>query len=266
MEKDRELPEIEFNGHRWLVDVEEYRIVNKKYDYHSIYAYDMNYSDEGYSFTIWTKNNSIADRSHPEDEKMIVRLPHFTEMDTEGVAKKYGLPIEEVKGKADYEIMVDKRAQIDRVQGRLTTMDLAGHTFYVDFPMRMLRPKDNFASPGVPFAQLDHFFNEDTYQYEVAYNKRYQRYEEIDFEQIIDYPKDVVVVAFPPLWELDPIGYARNSKFEASVFLEDSPQQAHFVAKIIPPEKSWMKNLINENRKNQGLPKLPPKKGKGLKK
>ncbi|MGJ1359996.1 hypothetical protein ACR79K_25155 [Sphingobacterium siyangense] len=34
-------------------------------------------------------------------------------------------------------------------KGMLPTIDIAGHTFYVDIRMDMLRPKDDFLSKGI---------------------------------------------------------------------------------------------------------------------
>ena len=39
-------------------------------------------------------------------------------------------------------------------KGMLPTIDIAGHTFYVDIRMDMLRPKDDFLSKGIVFSDI----------------------------------------------------------------------------------------------------------------
>ncbi len=39
-------------------------------------------------------------------------------------------------------------------KGMLPTLDIAGHTFYVDLRMNKLRPKDDFISKGIDFTEI----------------------------------------------------------------------------------------------------------------
>lgn len=264
MEKERELPEIEINGRPWLVDANGYRIVDKQFPNVYIDAFEMSYTNEGYRFDLLKRIDRIARWPERGEDILLVQLDHFTKMDPEGVALKYGLPVDQVRGKTDYEIMEDKQALIDRLRGRLTTVDIAGHTFYVDFPMQMLRPKDNFLSDGIPFAELDDYYNEDTGHCDVSYNKRLQQWEFVDCTDIVRQPKDIIIVSFPTPEKLDPVGYARYHGFHLGYALEENPQKAHFKAKILKGEDSWLDYIIDDNRKRLGLPKRPQRRNKGL--
>jgi len=263
MKRGRKLPEINILGRPWLVNVDDYEIIDKEHPANSIAGYEMRYSDNGYRFAFSKRYQNLSNPLDGEtDEVVTVNLFHFTEMDPEGVAKKYGLKVNEVKGKTDYEVMEDKRALIDRMRGRQTTVDIAGHTFYVDFPMEMLRPEDNFFSNGIPFSELDHYYNEELDRLEVSYNKQTQELEEVDYENIVEQPDNLLIVAFPTPDKLDPVGYARAHGFDVGFVLEDGPQKAHFKAEILRGKDSWLTGLIEENRQRLGHDK-PVRKKKG---
>lgn len=264
MENEHVLPEITINGRPWLIDVDAYRIVDKERTYVSIQAYEMQYLETGYKFPLHKQDNRLAAHDDTAQEVIVVNLEHFTEMDPEGVAQKYGLSVDQVKGKTDYDIMEDQQALIDRLRGRLTTVDIAGHTFYVDFPMQMLRPKDNFLSNGIPFSELDEYHNEDTGQCDVSYNKRLQEWEFVDCTDLVRQPKDILIVSFPPPEELDPVGYARFNGYDLAYALDDHPQKAHFKAKILKGDDSWLDYIIDDNRKRLGHSKRPTRRNKAL--
>lgn len=50
-------------------------------------------------------------------------------------------------------------------KGMLPTIDIAGHTFYVDIRMDMLRPKDDFLSKGIVFSDIENYYDEDKRTY-----------------------------------------------------------------------------------------------------
>lgn len=264
MEKESTLPEIEINGRPWLVDADGYRIVDKQFPHVDIHGYEMSYSDDGYRFDLLKGINRLNRRPNHHDEILEVGVDHFAQMDPERVALKYGLTVDQIKGKTDYEVMVDQRALIDRLRGRLTTVDIAGHTFYVDFPMQMLRPKDNFLSNGIPFSELDDYYNEETHQCDVSYNKRLQQWEFVDCTDLVRQPRDIIIVSFPTPAELDPVGYSRYQGFDLEYALEEYPQKAHFEAKILKGEDSWLDYIIDDNRKRLGYSKRPQRRNKGL--
>lgn len=46
-------------------------------------------------------------------------------------------------------------------KGILPTLDIAGHTFYVDLQMDKLRPKDDFRSQGINFTEIKDYYDRD---------------------------------------------------------------------------------------------------------
>lgn len=57
-------------------------------------------------------------------------------------------------------------------KGLLPTIDIAGHTFYVDLRMDKLRPKDDFLSQGIVFSDIENYFDDTTDSYTIPYNPK----------------------------------------------------------------------------------------------
>ncbi len=53
--------------------------------------------------------------------------------------------------------MIQEKLLQERMQGKLPIIDIAGHPFYVDIRMGMLRPKDDFRTLGIPIKSFDDF-------------------------------------------------------------------------------------------------------------
>lgn len=112
MEKERELPEISIMGDTWLVDGTTCELINKENPQTRISAFEMEYSPEGYRLSYSKSQQTILSGDLKDldlKDILFVHLFHFKSMDPQGVAKKYGLKAEDLKGKTDYDIMADKR-------------------------------------------------------------------------------------------------------------------------------------------------------------
>lgn len=110
IEEERQLPEISILGHPWLVDGANCELIDKENPEKRISAFEMEYSPEGYRVS-YSKSLRTLVPGPPWDlnDILFVHLFHFKTMDPEGVAKKYGMPVSELKGKTDYDIMTDRR-------------------------------------------------------------------------------------------------------------------------------------------------------------
>lgn len=82
-------------------------------------------------------------------------------------------------------------------KGMLPTIDIAGHTFYVDIRMDMLRPKDDFLSKGIVFSDIENYYDEDKRTYTIPYNPKTHEFQEPDYRNIKELPKDLIAVSFP---------------------------------------------------------------------
>jgi hypothetical protein len=136
-------------------------------------------------------------------------------------------------------------------KGMLPTIDIAGHIFYVDIRMDMLRPKDDFLSKGIVFSQIENYYDEDKRHYTIPYNPKTHEFQEPDYLNIQKLPKDLIAVRFPSERLLDRIGWNRQYGFELTHGLAKQGLKLQFTAKHIPWEKTFLVDLIKSNLKTE---------------
>ncbi|TEB41465.1 hypothetical protein D0809_25385, partial [Flavobacterium circumlabens] len=126
-----------------------------------------------------------------------VKIPQISKMDPLGMCKKYNCSLDDIRQKTDFEIMVDQKAFDLRIKGPLPTIEIAGHTFYVDLRMDKLRPKDDFLSQGIAFSDIESYYDGDKRTYTIPYNPKTHQFQEPDYLTIAGFPKDLIAVEFP---------------------------------------------------------------------
>lgn len=147
--------------------------------------------------------------------------------------------------------MVDQQAFDLRVnKGMLPTIEVEGHTFYVDIRMDMLRPKDDFLSNGIRFTDIENYFDENRNAYFIPYDAKRHEFREIDYETIKEIPKDLVVVSFPNETLLDPIGWNRKHGFDIKNGLKESGLKMNFKARLSTWGDIYVPEKIKENIKS----------------
>lgn len=145
-------------------------------------------------------------------------------------------------------------------KGMLPTIDIIGHTFYVDIRMDMLRPKDDFLSKGIVFSDIQNYYDEDKRTYTIPYNPKTREFQEPDYQKIKELPKDIIAVRFPSERLLDRIGWNRQYGFELTYGLSKQGLKLQFKAKQIPWEKTFLVGLIKSNLKaDKNLQKIDEK-------
>src|SRR6201999_2781614 len=88
--------------------------------------------------------NSAARHDLPDNQLQIVHVPQMTELDPQNMAVKYGCTVGQLKGKPDFEIMVDQQALAFRREGMLPKIAISGEVFTIDLRMQELRHAKNF--------------------------------------------------------------------------------------------------------------------------
>lgn len=236
----KEWPTVILDGTEFIVDVKKLEL-REKADRKNFIPFDeMDDIGNGYRFECMLK-----DQNYFKEFKM----PEWVMLDPIGMAKKYGFTLIELVGKSDFEVMVDQNAYDLRVnKGQLPTVKIAGHIFYVDMRMDMLRPKDEFLSKGIPFSKIDHYFEIETDGYVIPYNPKTFEFEELD-DKITEYPKHLIAVELPEVRSLDPVGWNREHGYDLKYRLKEIGLRPHFKAKVIPWEKTDLSYLINDNLK-----------------
>lgn len=259
---ERELPIVKIEGTEFLLDVGGLQLVEKGNPENTISIFEMDDNGKGYSFDYNRKSRNIPNIWDRESENITVNLLSLVEMDPQGMADKYGLSLQDIKGKKDFDVMVDSKALEDRLQGRLTTIDIADHTFYVDITMGKLRPKDDFGSKGIVFDDIDHYFDEDKQAYIIPYNPSVHEFREVDADNITKIPRDMILIEFPHERFLDPVGYNRKHGADPIFGLKETSIRSHFTARIVDWKEIGLQDLIDDNRKRLGIDKTedPPQK------
>jgi len=132
-------------------------------------------------------------------------------------------------------------------KGMLPTVDIAGHTFYVDIRMDMLRPKDDFLSKGIVFTDIQNYYDADKQLYTIPYNPKTHEFQEPDFLTIKEAPRDLIAIRFFSEKLLDRVGWNRKYGFELTNGLSEQGLKLQFTAVCIPWEKTWLNKIIKIN-------------------
>lgn len=251
---DTELPYITICGTDFILDVVtmELRQRDNAENIISILK-DMKDTGAGYEFTYSQERKNlpqyldVADLPHVK-----VKLAEMVKLDPVGMSWKYGRSLKEVELGNDFNIMVDQQALQARLAGRLNTIDIAGHIFYIDLPMGMLRPHDDFASRGIRFSDIVGWYNQKEDAFVIPYNPVTHEFQGIDLSTITNIPKDLIVVEFPFERELDAVAWNRSIRNDELDGLKEFPIRPHIKAKIIDWKQTNIANMIKLNRKKQG--------------
>lgn len=245
---ERELPTVNVEGTDFIVDVNRLELREKVNPTNRIVFEDMRDVGDGYTFQYSRRDKNVPFTFN--SECVSVKIPEFVKMDPIGMAGKYN--IDDVTGKTDFDLMVDQEAFDKRVkEGMLPTVDIAEHIFYVDLRMDMLRPHDDFLSRGIVFDEIENYFSDEVNAYLIPYNPKTHEFQELNYESITDFPKDLIAVQFPFQKDLDPIGWNRENGRDLKEGLKYTGLQSHFEAKIVPWEETGIREVIKENLKRQ---------------
>ncbi|KEQ30190.1 hypothetical protein N180_06580 [Pedobacter antarcticus 4BY] len=242
----RELPIINIHGTDFFIDVESLSLKERANENNFIPFGYMADVPGGYEFeygldsrnihTIWTDEESVR-----------IKIPELVELDPFGMSQRYQVSMEQLKGKTDFEIMVDQQAFDLRVnKGVLPTIDIAGDLFYVVLDKDRLIPKDDPQSVGIPmpsFIQYDQVLGENVF----AYDPKKREIKELDYLKITEIPKNLIAVRLPYSFSLDPVGWNWQNNRDAKTALKTSNLSMHFSSPKIPWEKTDLPDIIKEN-------------------
>lgn len=247
----RELPVYNIEGTDFIVDVANLQFREKANPENVIPVFDMQDVGDGYVFDYSPKEKNIPVLFSDDTDVRTVKIPELVQLDPVGMAEKYGYAIRNVQDKTDFELMVDQQALGRRLMGQLPTVDISGHTFFVDIRMDMLRPKDDFLSKGIVFRQIDHYYNDEQEAYIIPYNPKTHEFQELDYDKIIAIPNNLIVISFPHESVLDPVGFNRKDGWDETNGLKKTNLRSHFEAKQVDWKETGIKVTIQENIKKQ---------------
>lgn len=250
------LPIYLLEGTEFFVDVTRFQLIEKENSHNVIPFSKMEDHGDCYRFDYNTTIKNIPEYPNRRDAE--IEIPEFVVMDPEGMARKYSITVDEVKNKTDFDFMVDqKEFDLRAKMGRLPTIEIAGHLFYVDMRMDKLRPKNDFGAYGISFSDIDDHFSEERNSYIIPYDPKKREFRDLDYENITSIPKDLIVIEFPFQQVLDPVGWNRQGGWDIKEDLKHIRIKSHFTAKIVPWEQTYIVDIIKDN-----LERMKPKEDK----
>ncbi|MGN6437280.1 MAG: hypothetical protein ACTHMM_12135 [Agriterribacter sp.] len=262
---NRALPIYTIEGTDFIVDVANLQLREKENAQNTIKIFDMSDLGDRYVFHYNPQIKNIPEQRAEYNNSIIIEMPELVKLDPQGMSEKYN--VANLEGKNDFEVMVDQDALHSRIKlGKLPTIDIAGHTFYADARIDLLRPKDDFMTMGIKFSEIQPYFFEDKDRYIIPYNPKTHEFQEPDYDKITQYPKDLLVIEFPHERILDPVGWNRYNGFSETYDLKETGLKLEFKARIIPWNEIGIDHTIQRNIKKLSQQKDQPienhKKGK----
>jgi len=243
----RELPIVRIHGTQFVLDVDDFALTEKLRPENRMSVFEMRDVGEGYEFDYSPSFKNFAP-PWEEPDSISVRIGQMVDIDPIGMAGKYGLSVDEIKGKTDFELMVDQKAFDDRYnKGMLPTIKIYGTLFEVDIENDMLRAKDDVQSRGIVFSEIEKFYDLDKRTYTIPYDTKRHEYAELDYATIKEIPAHVISVSFPSERLLDRVGWNKKYGFSVVHGLKLNGLNMHFAAERVPWSKTLLPDIIRKN-------------------
>lgn len=168
-------------------------------------------------------------------------------LDPEGVAEMYGLSIEQVKGKCDYELWLGVRGESQRIEmGWLPMLDIDGVAHDVHLDIGRIHPQGDRWDLGISLV----FVLEEKRQHTFYYNvKTLQEYWPEKALTVL--PKDVYQITIPGPARLDPVWLARKHRVDPRTYLKRYPLVMYRKAELVPLEQTKLAELVRRNLKKK---------------
>ena len=259
---ERELPTYKIHGTEFIVDANQLELREKNNPRNVISISDMEEKAvQGYRFWYSPKTNSLT--TYAEHGAKLAEIPDFVKLDPAGMAKKHDISEDKIAEMDDFKLMVNQDA-FDKIayQGIIPTIDIAGHTFYIDLFNDKLHPKDDIWSRGIIFSELKYYYSHKENVFTIPYNKRTHTFEEVSLN-VKEIPEDLIVIQIPAKRTLNPILQNRKSNLSFSDYLKKEGVHLHIEAKVIPWHQTRFAETVKRNN-NQGIkaeqkPSITPK-------
>lgn len=140
MKKLRPLPTFTIEGTTFLVDIHK-QVLRQANDPDNEISFINNMQDNGtfYGLLYDLDEKRAAEDLFDQNRVKGIDVPTLIELDPQGMSAKYGIPETELKGKTDFEVIVDQDWLAERKKGVLPRVNIAGEEFIIDLPLQELR-------------------------------------------------------------------------------------------------------------------------------
>ncbi|MBT2623735.1 hypothetical protein [Chryseobacterium sp. ISL-6] len=118
----------------------------------------------------------------------------------------------------------------------------------------------------IVFEDIQHYFSKKSDTYLIPYDPKKHEFCELDYENIISIPKDLIAVESPFQKALDPIGWNRKGGWNLKENLKQFGLKMQFNTKLIPWDKTFIIDVIKgnlekkQNGKQRNLKNIPKNK------
>jgi hypothetical protein len=238
------LPVIRFENTAFFVDIanDELRQVDNPTNSLKFKWMDVRNGHLQFAYNKITKIRTM----YSEDPDVTnIRLPQRTKLDPEAMSLKYNVPLQDVIGKDDYDVIVDKKLLEQRIAGQLPTFDTAGHPFLININYRYLHPIDDLRTFIDLRSLNDRNVENQTYRF--FYNPATKQVVTItpDTKEV---PKDIIAVKIPSDFHLDPVGSLREASGQAlKDWLTEFPLIPNLKATIVPLSETGLAAFMKKN-------------------
>ncbi len=213
-------PVINIMGDVFIVDVGQYRLYQKGNEGNILSLHDWQEVEGGYGFYYDTALKNIPREKYDLETTHYVEIPEFTKMAPMEVAEKEKITLRKALVMTDFELMVNKYTFENRLNGQLPYLLLEGNKFLVDVQNGLLRPEYRGDAPEIELSAIQKYYQADQECYHIPYNPVTRTMEDLEYRQINDLPKDVVILSFPSERLMDPVGWNIKHGFDPRMGLK----------------------------------------------
>jgi len=278
------MPVYRIMNTEFYVDVNKNQLLEKDNPSNTISFADMDYRGDHYVMRDYDqKKRNLAAVNGGGDW---VEIPQLKVLDPVGMARKFSKSVADLEKESDFTLTVDQRALERRLSGQRVSISICDHPFYIDVRAGLLEPKGVFSTRGMVADDLEDLGD----RHATLYNPKTYEAVYIPPDEIYSVPKGLVLIEFPTIQQLDPVGWFMN--FEGASFrdlktnketikdlqehLMKYPRLEPLPARIVPWTEIQLDQIIAENiarrqkeknakMENPGKKKQTKKgKGKGL--
>lgn len=243
---ERLLPTYKIYGTDFIVDVNQLELREKDNPKNVISISDMDEKAvQGYRF--WYNPNNKSLTTYAEQGAKLAEIPDFVKLDPVGMAKKHNISENKIAEIDDFKLMVNQDV-FDKIayKGIIPTIDIGGHTFYIDLFNDKLHPKDDVWSRGIIFSELKYYYSHKDNTFTIPYNHRTHTFQEVSLN-VKEIPEDLIVVQIPGKRTLDPIGQNKAGNLNISDYLKKDGVHLHHEAKVIPWHQTRFAETVKRN-------------------
>jgi hypothetical protein len=236
------LPIYKIDGTKFLVDLRNNRLCKQGSPDQELFFTDMIYRDSGYLCKV-ERNRIGKYNENNEFGQIYIEVPHKAILDPETMAILTNRQLREIKGKTDFELMVNQKDYHERRKRVLPRVDIKGKVYRFDGETGL------FSAEGYALPALDaqrfvlHKFEPTMSAY---FDTKDNCLVDLDFSNLTQMPADVISITLPIPFVIDGYGVAKRHGFDIKDTLMRYPTQTFFIAKTIPLEETAAGELFRK--------------------